>query len=125
MKTSISIAEYKNFAKKPNKYRNVKCNGKDSKKEYHRIVYLRYLEEIGEITDLKEQVPFILQERIVAPNGKVIERAIKIVLDATYNKKGELIAEDVKSWITKRNPTYILKRKLFKQRYPAFTFIET
>jgi hypothetical protein len=127
----VSIAEYKRMAK-VSKYRSKKVkyveNGqektKDSVKEYRRGFYLKELEREGKISNLQEQVPFLLQEKIVDEKRRVVERAIKIILDFTYDENGEKIAEDVKSWITKRNPTYILKRKMFKKLYPQYVFRE-
>lgn len=127
----VSIAEYRKLVKR-SKYRNTKVkyaeNGvektKDSIKEYCRIRYLKQLEKEGKISDLQEQVVFLLQDKILDEKGKVVERAIKFIADATYKEDGKSIVEDVKSWITKRNPTYILKRKMFKKLYPEYEFRE-
>lgn len=127
----VSIAEYRKLVKR-SKYRNTKVkyveNGvektKDSIKEYCRIRYLKQLEKEGKISDLQEQVVFLIQDKILDEKGKVVERAIKFIADATYKEDGKSIVEDVKSWITKRNPTYILKRKMFKKLYPEYEFRE-
>lgn len=127
----VSIAEYRKLVKR-SKYRNTKVNyvengvekTKDSIKEYCRIRYLKQLEKEGKISDLQEQVVFLLQDKILDEKGKVVERAIKFIADATYKEDGKSIVEDVKSWITKRNPTYILKRKMFKKLYPEYEFRE-
>ena len=127
----VSIAEYRKLVKR-SKYRNTKVkyteNGvektKDSIKEYCRIRYLKQLEKEGKISDLQEQVVFLLQDKILDEKGKVVERAIKFIADATYKEDGKSIVEDVKSWITKRNPTYILKRKMFKKLYSEYEFRE-
>ena len=129
----VSVAQYKQMVKKPSKYRSVKVKyvedgvekTKDSKKEYSRGLYLKQLEKSGEISHLQEQVVFVLQEKIVV-DKRVAERAIKFIADYVYcNIHGQPIVEDVKSWITKRNPTYILKRKMFRKLYPEYIFKES
>lgn len=112
------------------KYRSVKCNGKDSKKEYRRGVHLKGLQRLGLIKNLQEQVPFILQEKFIDSSGN-LERGIKYISDYVYfdNDKesrtfGKDIIEDVKSPITKKNPDYIIKRKMLKLRYPQYIFKE-
>jgi len=130
---TISAKEYQELIKKkkPSKYRSQKVkyieNGEekicDSKKEYSRLLHLKQLEKKGKISDLQEQVPFVLQEAIKA-NGRTIERAIIFIADFVYCEGGDKIVEDVKSTITKKNPTYILKRKMFKVKYPEYIFRE-
>lgn len=124
----ISIAQYKSF--KTSKYRSVKCNGKDSRKEYRRGVHLKELQRLGLIKNLREQVPFVLQEKFIDSSGN-LERGIKYISDYVYfdNDKesksfGKDIIEDVKSPITKKNPDYIIKRKMLKLRYPQYIFKE-
>ncbi len=128
----VSIAEYKRM-KKPNKYRSIKVeyideNGnkqkKDSIKEYKRGVYLKELEKRGEISHLLEQQVFVLQDRIIGSNGKVLERAIKFIPDFVYCEGGQVIVEDVKSVATKKKESYIIKRKLFRKLWPQYVFKE-
>lgn len=90
----------------------------DSKKEAKRYTVLRSLQESGYIKDLKLQVPF---ELIPKQSG---ERAVKYVADfAYYDLEKEIsVVEDVKGYKT---DVYKLKRKLFKYRYPEYTFLET
>jgi hypothetical protein len=99
--------------KKKSKYGNVKTeiDGHlfDSQKEAARYVQLRYREKAGEITDLELQREF---ELIV--NG---EKVASYVSDFSYQESGELVVEDVKSAITRKLPTYRLKRKLMKSIY--------
>lgn len=80
----------------------------DSKKEYKRFIDLQWLEKAGEIRDLKTQVTF---ELIPKQNG---ERAVKYIADFVYinNKTGETVVEDVKSIVTRKKESYIIKRKL-------------
>ncbi len=95
----------------------------DSKKESKHFYELRLLEKAGKISNIKTQVKFVLipaqRETIRLKNGtekpgKIIEREVAYYADFTYtdNATGELIVEDVKSPITRKNPTYIIKRKL-------------
>ena len=95
----------------------------DSKKEYKRYCELRLLERAGKISNIQKQVKFVLipaqREVIRLKNGKekpgkVIEREVAYYADFTYtdNATGKLVVEDVKSNITRTNPTYTIKRKL-------------
>ena len=108
--------------KSVNKYRNSKViyNGEtfDSKKEFNRWLVLKDMEKKGEIFNLQKQVKF---ELIPKQDG---ERAVNYVADFVYYKKSYIcteqlppiesimIVEDVKSEITRKNPEYIIKRKL-------------
>lgn len=89
-----------------------------SKKEAKRYTVLRSLQEGGYIRGLELQVPF---ELVPKGNG---ERAVKYIADFVYYdiEKQVSIVEDVKGYKT---DVYKLKRKLFKWRYPEYTFIET
>ena len=113
--------------KKENKYKNTKViyNGIkfDSKKECNRYIELSRLVSTGCISDLRLQVPFVLQETFKDNTG-CTERSIKYLADFVYSKAGQVYVEDVKSPITRKEPTYIIKRKLFKYKYPEYTFIE-
>lgn len=107
-----------------NKYHNQKCyfGGVkfDSKKESNRYSELLILEKAGEIKNLERQKRFL-----IIPKSKT-ERAAYYVADFVYqNKDGAKVIEDVKSYITKKNPAYILKRKLIKNLYPDYNFIES
>lgn len=90
----------------------------DSKKEAKRYTVLRSLQEGGYIRGLELQVPF---ELIPKQSG---ERAVKYIADFVYwdVEKNINVVEDVKGYKT---DVYKLKRKLFKWRYPEYTFIET
>lgn len=113
--------------KKENKYKNTKViyNGIkfDSKKECNRYIELSRLASTDCISDLRLQVPFVLQETFKDNTGRT-ERSIKYLADFVYSKAGQVYVEDVKSPITRKEPTYIIKRKLFKYKYPEYTFIE-
>lgn len=85
----------------------------DSKKEFDRFQELLEMQEKGIISDLHRQVKFEL-----LPKQKEFgERAIIYIADHVYMYAGLLIVEDVKSKITKKQPDYIIKRKLFKYFY--------
>ena len=136
------IAQVKN--EKPKKYRNIKrylyedgfvsenkkcddhgkCVAKfDSTKEYERWKSLMLLQEAGAISDLKRQVPFVLQEGFVY-NGEKI-RPIVYNADFVYKNEqtGQTIIEDVKG-ISKGNKhitatkDFTLKWKMMKFQHP-------
>jgi ABC-type sulfate transport system substrate-binding protein len=74
------------------------------------------LQRAGQIKDLQRQVKF---ELIPKQDG---ERACNYIADYVYTENGQTIVEDAKGLATK---DYIIKRKLFKQKYPEYRFIET
>ena len=85
----------------------------DSKRESERYTVLKYLESIGDITDLQLQVPFELQPKYIM-DGKTV-RAIKYVADFVYkDKNGNTVVEDSKGYRTKE---YLLKKKLFEYKF--------
>lgn len=96
--------------KKKSKYHAEKCCGYDSKKEYNRALKLKLLLRAGLISDLREQVPFILIPSQVNSEG-VTEKAVRYVADFVYidNETGRMVVEDTKGF---RTPDYIIKRKL-------------
>ena len=106
-----------------NKYNNIKTNGYDSKKEAKRGAELQLLERAREIVDLQRQVPFVLLESFKGYDGKT-EKGVKYFADFAYRRNGVQIVEDVKSVATAKDSTYIIKRKLFKSRYPGIDFRE-
>ncbi len=81
----------------------------DSKHEAKRYQELRLLEQAGEITNLRLQVPFEL-----IPKSKH-GMPIRYIADFTYNDlNGQLIVEDAKGVKT---PVYRLKRRMMAERY--------
>ena len=105
-----------NFLKiKRKKFGNKKTVAKgkvfDSGLEATRFELLTYLESVGEIQSLKLQVKFELIPAQYA-NGKCVERACSYYADFTYFKNGEFVVEDTKSEATRKEPSYIMKRKL-------------
>lgn len=102
--------------KRRSKYGNEKasCNGInfDSKKEMRRYMELKGMYDAGIIQDLKLQHHFSLQGAFRTVDGKRIEK-VEYIADFTYtNESGEFVVEDVKSEITRKNPVYMMKKKL-------------
>ena len=102
--------------KRRSKYGNEKssCNGInfDSKKEMRRYMELKGMYYAGIIKDLKLQHHFSLQGAFRTVDGKRIEK-VEYIADFTYtNESGEFVVEDVKSEITRKNPVYMMKKKL-------------
>jgi len=117
----------KNNYKKFNKFKAIKTNGYDSKKEAKRAQELKLLQKSGYISNLEEQKVFELQ-----PSFKIINwmgkpetiRAIKYITDFYYydNEKKKWTAEDSKGFRTK---DYIIKSKIFKYIFKDIIFIES
>lgn len=103
------------------KYRNIKSGKYHSKREHDRAYELKILQKAGLISDLQEQVKFVLiptqrEPAIVGPRGgkkpgKVIEQECTYIADFVYTNTvtGEKVVEDSKGFRTK---DYIIKRKL-------------
>jgi hypothetical protein len=90
-----------------NKYGNVKVNGYASRREAKRAQELKLLQQAGEISDLKEQVPFELIPKQLG------ERACKYVADFVYrDHNGITVVEDSKGYA---NPVWRIKKKLMLQ----------
>ena len=106
-----------------NKYHNKKTVAFglvfDSKKESERYLELVILQKAGKIKNLERQKRF---EIVPKTPG---EKAVFYVADFVYEQENKLVCEDVKSPITKKNPAYIIKRKLFKYLYKDYEFRET
>lgn len=83
----------------------------DSKHERDRYVELLLMERANAVHGLETQVKFPL-----IPKSKY-GREIVYVADFTYYEDGKLVVEDAKSSITRKNPVYRLKRRLFMERY--------
>ncbi|AMU14852.1 hypothetical protein A3203_17940 [Burkholderia cenocepacia] len=112
---SKAIASLTKPASAP-KYRNRKCEHDgirfDSEKERARYFELVRMQAAGLIRDLRLQVAFVLTERLQRDDG-TWERASKYLADFVYVDctTGRQVIEDVKSPITRKNATYIQKRK--------------
>lgn len=95
------------------KYHAVKCNGYDSRKEYYRAQQLKLWLKAGLISDLREQVVFLLVPPQINGEG-VKEKPVRYKADFVYvdNATGRTVVEDTKGF---RTPEYIIKRKLMLQ----------
>lgn len=87
----------------------------DSKKEANRYMELLWMQEHGEITDLKLQPQFTLQESFVTPDGQRI-RAIRYTADFSYKRAGWPVVEDVKSAPT-RTKEYLRNKKMVREKF--------
>ncbi len=112
-----------------NKYLNKKTEVDgivfDSKKEADYYLFLKQLEKVGEISNLRLQVPFEVIPAVYGRRVKHLKTKDKIepycvqksthyVADFVYivTKSGEQVVVDVKSPITRKNPEYRLKKKM-------------
>ncbi len=91
--------------RKANKYHAKRVGTHASKKEHQRAATLRLWQRAGVISNLREQVPFVL---IPAQQG---ERPCKYIADFVYtdNETGQTVVEDTKGVLT---DVYRIKRKL-------------
>lgn len=100
----------------------------DSRKEKNHYVFLKGLEDKGEISNLRLQVKYVLipaqrEPMYVTPRGKiklgnVIERECAYIADFVFEQDGKTVVEDVKGY--RGGPAYSLytiKRKLMLERY--------
>ena len=99
--------------KKKSKYHAEKCNGYDSKKEYYRAQQLKLWLKAGVISELREQVVFLLIPSQINSEG-IEEKPVRYKADFVYidNATGQTVVEDTKGY---RTPEYIIKRKLMLQ----------
>lgn len=94
----------------------------DSKKEANDWRQLCMLEASGGISNLRRQVPFVLQEGYTNNQGKKI-RPIVYMADFCYEKDGKKYVQDSKGGKATQTDVFKLKRKLFECRYPEYIFI--
>lgn len=85
----------------------------DSILEAKRYEQLALLQRAGEISNLKLQVPFLLQDSF-RKNGKTY-RKIEYIADFVYEENGQVIVEDTKGIKTE---VFKIKEKLFEYKYP-------
>lgn len=114
-----------------NKYRNTKTivDGItfDSKKEANYYLFLKQKEADGEISNLRMQVPYEVIPEVWEDEVKhlktkdkivrrCIQRATHYVADFVYTvcETGNDEVVDVKSFITRKNPEYRLKKKMMR-----------
>lgn len=98
----------------------------DSLKEYRRYQDLLLLQKAGQISELRRQVKFVIQEKFQYRDEKIAE--IAYVADHVYMRNGEQVVEDVKG-VDPKNGNVItstkdfkLKWKLLKAKYPNLKF---
>jgi len=85
----------------------------DSIRESQRYVELKLLVTASLISDLKLQEVFVLAPPVILHGRK--KPTLRYVADFTYTASdGRKVVEDVKSWITKKNPAYRIKIHLMK-----------
>lgn len=108
---------------KPRKYRNepvtVGTRTFDSKFEAQRYQELLNLAAAELITDLYVQVPFGLDAWTATGPARIGA----YLADFTYRRDGALIVEDVKSASTRKDKTYVWKRRHFEAQY-GYTIVE-
>ena len=102
--------EYLRASRKENKYHAKRVGTHASKKEHYRSATLKLWQRAGLISDLREQVPFLLIPAQYE-DGRCIERSCKYLADFVYtdNETGKTVVEDTKGV---RTTEYIIKRKL-------------
>lgn len=96
----------------------------DSKKEAARYQELKLLERAGKISDLRQQVKYVLipaqrewcneiytkgPKKGHFKSGKVLEKECSYIADFVYHRDGKLVVEDTKGF---RTEAYKIKRKL-------------
>lgn len=104
------------------KYRNIKVNGYDSKLERAYAQKLKMMQHAGYISELREQVPFLLQEAgtTLGYDRKIKKyRKIEYIGDFVYKEGSKMIVDDVKGVKTE---VFRLKHKLFLAKYPDYIF---
>lgn len=88
----------------------------DSKAEAERCDILHIMQKHGMISELRIQVKYDLIPAMKYENMPN-ERGMTYIADFVYIENGVTVIEDVKSEETRRNPDYIIKRKLTKLKY--------
>lgn len=95
--------------KKRNKYGAKKTGGNASGKEHTRANQLKLMQRAGVISNLREQVKYVLIPTQRDSQGKLLEKECSYYADFVYEKDGVTVVEDAKGF---RTPEYRLKRKL-------------
>lgn len=94
------------------KYRNRPTNGYASKREAEAAAGLHILHKLGKITNLREQVKYVLVPKL---EGKIRnERPVTYTADFVYHDKDGEHVIDAKGFKTQQ---YIIRRKLMKFRF--------
>lgn len=95
--------------KKRNKYGAKKTGGHASEKEHERANQLKLMQRAGLISNLREQVKYVLIPTQRDPAGNLLEKECSYYADFVYDKDGVSVVEDTKGF---RTPEYRIKRKL-------------
>ena len=119
--------------KRGNKLNAVRTDGYASRHEAERAAELRWLEKAGKISNLREQVKFVLTPAVwdeipqtgkkgqpIKPKRRCIQRECSYFADFVYtdNETGEEVVEDAKGY--KGGATYrifVNKKKMMLDRY--------
>lgn len=110
----MTIDEFKamhavSTSKKRNKYGARRSGGYDSRKEHSRANELKLMQRAGLISNLREQVKYVLIPAQRDSSGKLLERECAYYADFVYDRDGVMVVEDTKGF---RTPEYKIKRKL-------------
>ena len=109
-------------AKNRSKYKNRKVERGgikyDSGKEAKRAFDLEIKQRKGEVSELKRQVKFVLQDSFKIPSKKTKQgfetiKEIAYIADFTYFMGGQFYIEDVKGYKT---PEYKIKAKMLRKK---------
>jgi hypothetical protein len=106
-----------------NKYgaRKVKADGHtfDSQLEYARYQQLKLLERAGEITGLVVHPKYKLTEGYTRPRSNKKIQGVTYTADFSYVdlQQNWIVVEDIKSPPTAKKEGFILRRKLFEDKY--------
>lgn len=96
-------------ATKRSKYGAKKSGGYDSRKEHRRANELKLMQRAGLISNLREQVKYVLIPAQRDTEGNLLEKDCSYYADFVYERGGVTVVEDTKGVRTKE---YIIKRKL-------------
>jgi hypothetical protein len=105
--------------KNKNKFGNIKVTTDDGEKFDSRAEYRRWCQllihvKAKQITRLQRQIPYVLVDPLVAPDGTKL-RGVTYIADMQYlDANGDLVVEDVKGVETAE---YRIKKKLMLERY--------
>lgn len=110
----MTIKEFKamhaaSASKKRNKYGARRSGGYDSRKEHSRANELKLMQRAGLISNLREQVKYVLIPTQRDQQGKLLEKECSYYADFVYDKDGVTVVEDTKGF---RTTEYRIKRKL-------------
>lgn len=95
--------------KRSSKYGAKKSGGYDSRKEHRRANELKLMQRAGLISNLREQVKYVLIPTQRDTCGKLLEKECSYYADFVYDRNGVTVVEDTKGV---RTQEYIIKRKL-------------